>query len=101
MYQEPKLTRLGVIDLVLVGVVGRLIDDGLIATEPDLSRGNRCGDTARLSGIPNTQSKVCYLPIKAQNRVFQAKKAVFFCFCLPCSFFGAVEIDEKENVAER
>jgi hypothetical protein len=42
--------RIGVIDLLLLGVVGRLIDaDFLVATDPDLSSGNRCGETDLLS----------------------------------------------------
>lgn len=49
---ESKLfyTRIGVIDLLLFGVVGRLIDaDFRVATDPDLSSGNRCGETDLLS----------------------------------------------------
>jgi len=47
---EAFYTRIGVIDLLLLGVVGRLIDaDFLVATDPDLSSGNRCGETDLLS----------------------------------------------------
>lgn len=75
------LTRIGVIDLLLLGVVGLLIDaDFLVATDPDLSSGNRCGDTDLLSDyITHTQPYIKNKIIiqRKQNRAIAVSTLLF------------------------
>ena len=75
----------------MLGVVGLLIDaDFLVATDPDLSSGNRCGDTDLLSDyMTHTQSHILKI-----ISLFKENKTELLRF-LPCSFFGIVDVNEK------